>query len=229
MTLSEILDTVQLECGLSTYDAYAEAADEAVKRLLYFANRSISNLSRYPWQALRKTYTFTLTDDTSYTLPGDYRALIQDTMYTDSHLWPVDFPANEAEWAYLQASSGGTGPQVRVRLLGNTLNIYEPTAGETIRVEYLSNTPVIASDNTRKEKFTADTDSPVLDSDLVTQDIIWRYKKLLGMDFTPDLAEFKSLERILRGQEAGAQTIRPHQPEGDSPYYNLWRPSSEAV
>jgi hypothetical protein len=230
MTLSEILDEVLRESGVSTETAYATSTDDAVLRMVSLANRSIQTLARYPWQALRKVWTLTLSADTSYTLPSDWRAPIADTLFSDSHVYPVAFPADEAEWSYLQASSGGTGESIKARLIGNTLQIIEPDSGSTLLMEYLANTPVYSSAAARKEKFTADDDYPVLDSDLVTQDILWRYKKLMGQEWQPDLMECKMLERTLRGQEAGSQTIRPgYSLDADTPYYNLWRPSSEAV
>lgn len=211
---------------MPTEASYADNADDAIKRMMYLANRSIQGLARYPWQALRKTWTLTLTSETTYSLPSDWRAPIADTMFTGQKLWGVDFPTDASEWGYLKASDSAAGPTMRARLLGGSLEVHQPQSGDEVRVEYLSNTPVLDSTNTRKEKFTADTDSPVLDSDLVTQDIIWRYKRLVGQEWQSDLAEFKSLERTLRGQEAGAKTIRPGGeawPTG-VPYYELWRP-----
>ena len=227
MKLSEILDSVMLESGMDTETAYAAADEGAVRRLVNLANRSVELLSRYQWQALRKTHTFTLTTATTYQLPADFRSFVPDTMYTDSHLWAVDFPTNAGEWAYLQASAGGSGIRTQLRLLGNQIQIYQPNSGETIRVEYVSKYPVQAADESYKQRFTADDDTSILDDDLVTRDIIWRYKKLMAVpDWQADLMEFRAYERVLKGQEAGAQTIRPEHDGGGygSPYYDLWRP-----
>lgn len=226
LTLKNMLDAVLLESGVATETAYAASDDDEVKRLLYLANRSIETLSRYPWQVLRKTYEFTLTSETTYQLPSDFRSFVPDTMYTDSHLWPVDFPSDASDWAYLQASSGGNGIAVRMRLLGNQLEVYQPTSGEVIRVEYVSKHPVQAADESYKERFTADTDTCVLDDDMVVRDILWRYKKLMGhVDWQADLMEAEAQKRVLKGQEAGARTINPcSSDEATGPYYDLWRP-----
>ena len=226
LTLKEILDAAMHESGMPTEAAYASSNDDAIKRMLYIANRALEDLARYPWQVLLKRYTFTLTDSTTYSLPPDYRAIVPDTMYTDSHLWPVDFPTDRAEWAYLKASGGGTGTRVQMRLLADQIEIYEPSVGEEIAFEYISSKPVLDTDGvTYKQRFAADTDTCVLDDELLTLAIIWRYKKLVGLtDWQVDLAEYKTRERVLKGQEAGAQTIVPGRETLTGPYYDLWRP-----
>lgn len=225
MTLSEILDTVLLESGMPTETSYADNDDDSVKRLVNIANRSLQKLARHPWQALRKTWTQTLTEATEYPLPDDWRAFVPDTMFTENHLWPVNFPTDEGQWAYLQASGTGAGPRVQCRILQGQLHVYQPVSGETLRVEYISKYPVL-NGTTYKEKFTADDDTCLLDDDLVSWDILWRYKKLMGHnDWQADLAECKALQIRLWGQDEGSQTIRPGYEMGDTtPYYNLWRP-----
>ena len=226
MTLKTILDDVLLESGMSTESAYAASGNDAVKRLVRLANRSVGTLTRYAWQALRATHEFTLTTDTSYPLPDDYRAIVPDTFFTDGRLDNVDFPADTEMWNYLQASTGANGVAVRVRLLGDTLVVYQPDAGEVLRFEYLTKYPVLAADGTtKKAEFTADTDTWILDRDLLIFDIVWRYKKLMGLqDWQIDLAESKAYQNTLKGQEAGSKTIYPDSGDGSSvPFYDMWR------
>lgn len=227
MTLKEIIDAILLESGVGTEASYATNSEDAHKRMLYLVNRSSTVLSRYEWQALRSTHEFTLSTDTSYPLPDDYKAFIPDTFYTENRLWNVNFPASASEWAYLQATSGGNGVRVRARLIGDTIRIYEPDSGETLRFEYLTKYPVLATDGTtKKARFTADDDTFILDDELLIMDTIWRYKKLVGLeDWREDLAASKLYERRLKGQESGAQTITPSEDWGSTPYYELWRPT----
>ena len=225
MTLEEILDSVLLESGMDTETSYVGNSKDAVVRLVNLANRSIANLSVWPWQALRRTWSFTLSDDTQYTLPTDFGSFIPDTMYNSNYLGTVNFPTDASDWHFLQSSSGGTGSRVRARFIGDVVEIYEPTSGDTMRVEYRSKYPVLDSGGTAKQRFTVDSDTSRINDDLLTQDIIWRYKKLIGLDYQADLMECKSLEQTLKGQDGAAQTITPGQSaEFDGPYYNLWRP-----
>ena len=226
LTLKEMLDDVLLECGHDTEVVYATATSDAVLRLVALANRSVRKLAVWPWQALRKQYTFSLTSATEYDLPSDYRAFIPDTMFADSYIHPVDLRTNPEHWAYLKSATGGTGPRYRFRILGDKINVYDPQDGETVRVEYLADHPILAANGTTTKKlFTADTDTWILDDDVLEMDLIWRYKKLLGLDdWQVDYGEFKSYLRTIQGQQAASKTIA-----GDDtahsfgePYTDLW-------
>jgi len=224
-TLKEILDEVSLESGMDTEAAYASSDIDAVKRLVSMANSAVRSLTKQTWQAMLQTYEFTLTSATSYSLPSDYKAMIPDTMYSDSHLWPVAFPTGAKTWAYLQASAGGTGTQDKIRLIGNKLEIYQPEAGKVIRVEYMSKNAVIDATGATKKYFTADTDTFALDDDLLLMETMWRYQRLLGLDFWQGTAmEAKDLLNVELGNDAGAQTIQHDWDIGGIPYYDLWRP-----
>ena len=135
---------------------------------------------------------------------------------------------NPEHWAYLQSATGGTGPRYRFRLLGDKIHVYDPQSGALVRIEYVTEHPVLAADGTTtKKSFTADTDTWLLDDDLLIMDLIWRYKKLLGLpDWQIDLQDATTYARTVKGQQAGSKTI-----SGDDtgvmfaePYYELWRP-----
>lgn len=227
MTLKEILDQVLRLSGAGTESAYAGSGDDSIERLVDIANRSATDLKKWPWQALRSRYEFTLTTATQYDLPDDFQAFIPDTMYSDNHVIPADFPTETGLWSYLQATSGGTGARYNVRWYGGNLHVYEPDSGQAVSFEYLSNNPVLDTDGTTaKTYFDADTDTFRLDDELLLRDVLWRYKKLVGIDdWQVDAADFQRYEAIKKGQDGAARTFYPSDGEVVSdPYYNLWRP-----
>ena len=228
MTLDQILDEVLILSGVDTQSAYAAATVDAEKRAVSVANQSIAYLKKWPWQALRKRHTITLTSATEYTLPSDIQAIIPDTMYSNDNVLPSDFPSNAQFWSYLKSSSGATDARYQVRWLEDELHVHEPDSGDEISFEYISTHPVLDTDGTTtKEKFVADTDTFRLDDDLLIKDCLWRYKKLAGIpDWEVDAAEARQYEIKLRGQDGGAKTIYPSRGRGQvgDPYYNLWRP-----
>lgn len=224
LTLKEIIDTVLLEAGLATETAYADSDDDAIKRYVNLANRSLVRLRRHPWQALRKSWDFSLSTDTQYDLPADFGYLIPDTFYTDQSLYPVDLPANSGTWSYLKVSESSTGVMVQARLLGGKLHINSPNSGSVMRVEYVTKHAVVPASGDNKERFTADTDTTLIDDDLLTMDLLWRVKKLHGMDYRGDQDEFGFYELHLKGDDAGSKTIVPGADEDLStePYTDLW-------
>ena len=227
MTLKDILDSVLLESGMDTETAYVSSGKDEVLRLVNLANRAARRIATgHNWQALLLTHTFSLTTETIYDLPSDIRAFIPDTTFVDSYLFGVDMRTRPQLWHYLQVNTTGTGPRYRMRVIGDKINVYQPQSGDTISFEYLTDHPVLATNGvTSKKKFTLDTDTWRLDDDLLTMDVIWRYKKLLGLDWQVDLTEFKSYERTVKGQEAAAKTIigsdGSEYPLGE-PHTQLW-------
>lgn len=226
MTLQEILDNVLLESGMGTETAYATNSDDAVKRLVALANRSADYLSScHPWQALRKTYSFTLSTDTQYPLPTDFRELIPDTTYADSYYDPVDMRTDPGVWRYIKTNGISTGPRYRMRILGGLIEVNEPNSGDSISFEYLSNQAVADSGGTRKQRFTADTDTFVLDDDLLTADTLWRHARLVGLPQWQDLrGEAIKLKVEREGAEAGSKMLigGEYAEPGGHPYTPLW-------
>jgi len=226
VTLKEILDSVLLESGMGTETAYATNSDEAYQRLVNLANRSADYLSStWPWQRLRKTYTFTLTDAEGYPLPDDFRELIPDTAFADSYVSPVDMRTDASAWRYMQTNGTSTGPRYRFRLLGGEIKVHSPSVGDTVSFEYVSDLPVRGDDGSEKRRFTADLDTWVLDDELLITDILWRHMRLLGMpDWQDHRAESNRRKTLLQGVEAGSKTIVGGdyaEPTGE-PYTDLW-------
>lgn len=226
MTLQEILDSVMLECGMATETAYSTNSRDEVLRLVNLANRSARRIATdWKWQKMRKVYTFSLTTATSYDLPSDFREMVADTVFSNSVVSPVDLPTNPSEWRYLQTNGTGVGPTYKMRFIGGRIEVFDPQDGETVSFEYHSDHPVLATDGTTtKARFTLDSDTFRLDDDLLTMDIIWRYKKLLGLpDWQIDLAETTAYANTVKGQDAGAKTFYPGEIETTGePYTPLW-------
>ena len=228
MTLKDILDSVLLESGMGTEAVYVAASDDSVKRMVNIANRSARRIATgFGWQALKRTYSFSLTTATEYDLPTDFRAFTPDTTFVDSYLFGVDMRTRPQLWHYLQVNTTGTGPRYRMRVLGDKIHVYQPQAGDNISFEYLTDHPVMATDGTTSKKsFTTDTDTFRLDDDLITMDILWRYKKLLGLpDWQIDRADWNDYKKTVQGQESAAKTIigsdGSEYPVGE-PHTQLW-------
>jgi hypothetical protein len=225
MTLKEMLDSVLLECGMDTVTAYVTSSRDEELRLVNLANRSARRIaSGWKWSKMRKTYTFSLTSSTTYDLPEDFRELVADSTMTDSSLDYVDMHPHPSEWRNLQVNSIGSGPVYKMRIIGGSIHVYAPVSGDTVSFEYHSDYPILSATGTSKERFTADTDTFVLDDDLLMMDLIWRYKKLLGLqDWQIDLAEATSYANTVKGQEAGAKTILAGTTDTiGEPYTPLW-------
>lgn len=225
LTLKQLLDNVLLESGMGTEVAYATSSRDSVARLIPLANASVRMIvTAHDWQALRSTYTFSLTTETEYDLPDDYRSIVADSTFTDSNLSGVDMRPTPTTWRYLQVNNTGSGVQYRMRVMGGKIHVFAPQSGDTVSFEYISSHPVMDADGVTTQKiFDADTDTWRLDDDLLQMNILWRYKKLLGLqDWQIDLQEYGRYLNICRGNDAPAKTIIGNEESYDEPYTPLW-------
>jgi hypothetical protein len=224
--LSTILDTVLDETGFTKPSSYFGNTDEAAVRARAMANASVSDLLRIPHRRLIKEGTISMTTATTYALPSDLYAFVSDTMYETGDSEPVNFPATDMRFALINASGIGDGIWTNVRIAGGNFEIDEPKNGETLEYTYISNHPIEADGGSpTKAAYTADNDVWLLDDRLHIYDIIWRWKKLHGMDYQDDVALYKRYENEYRARDGGARSINFNQPRHDAiggPSVDLW-------
>lgn len=208
MDLKAILNAANDECGFSKPNTYFGSTNDEAAQIVALANRSARVLSKHSWQALRSAHEITMTSAETYPLPDDYRQMIHDTQWVNGRADKPSFPASNEAWAY-EVTRGIGGIRYKMRIEGDQFAILHPVAGQVVRFEYISNNPVLAyGGSTSKPRFTADSDTWRLDDDLLIMDIVWRFKKLKGLeDWQVDLEALKVYERTLQGTDQGASTI----------------------
>ena len=83
-----------------------------------------------------------------------------------------------------------------------------PTAGQTVAYEYI--TKYIGTDSTAvtpRTLFTADTDLPYLDDELVILGTVWRYNQAEGNDYAEAFREFEMRLNDLLKMDRGRRPI----------------------
>lgn len=225
-TIKTILDTVLDETGFDKPSSYFGGSDQASIRGRALANASVRDLLAIPHRRLVKEGTITMTTANTYALPSDLYAFVFDTMYETGDSQPVNFPVRDQRFARINASGVGEGVLTNVRVAGGNFEIDDPKDGETLEFTYRSNTPIQATGGgSLKADYTADTDVWLLDKSLHIYDLIWRWKKLHGMQYQDDLALFKRYEREYRARDGGARSVNFNNPPGDDrggPVADLW-------
>ena len=225
-TLKDLLDNALDETGFSKPSSYFGNSDEAAVRARTIANASIRDLLRIPHRQLIKEGTISMTTATTYALPSDLYKFIPDSMYETGDSEPVNFPANDQRFALINASGIGDEIFTNVRIAGGNFEIDEPKNGETLEYTYISNHPVQATGGgSTKAKYTADNDVWLLDDDLHILDMIWRWRKLHGMDYQDDIALYKRYENEYRGRDGGARTLNMNSAGTEKiggPVVDLW-------
>jgi hypothetical protein len=166
--------------------------------------------------------------DTRYDLPDDYQSFIPDSVWETDGSRRVELPVPESRWFLYKFTAFSDGGVMRARLYGDQIEIHDPKPGESFSMEYITKYPILGSDSTPKERFTADTDTFLLDDQMFILGVQghWGQMKLMPQAMQWYSNYMAKVNEAI-GRDAGGQTIGgPVSPSGRrDPYYPLWRPN----
>jgi len=192
-------------------------SDGQIASLLAMANRSGRSLAKdHDWTVLERLHTFATDGTGEYDLPDDYSRLIRQTEWNRSDKDPLVGPTSPQVWQAIKSGSvGASVVNVRFRInrassgVGRSIYIDPATnTGETLAFEYISNGWCASSDGaTIQTAWAADTDIPVLDEDLLTLDLICRWKRSNGLDFASEADELMQIFGVEAGQDRPAPVL----------------------
>lgn len=214
MSLLTIIEDACSELGLRKPSAVVGSQDLTAQILLQIANQSLKHLYRYhDWQALIVDHTFTSVNQALQTgaIPSDFGRLAHDVeVWNRSLNQRYVGPTPQRFWQQLQSSVAG-GVTGWWRLMGNELHIFPaPAAGQTIAFEYISKHLVMNAVGDTQEKFEADTDEALIPEDLITLEVIWRYRKSRGYaQYAEDMATAEREKEKAASHDRGSGRIRP--------------------
>lgn len=185
--LSICTDAVdRIAITLSGTTVFTNTADTA-RQMRALANQEGKELMRRgSWQALTKEKTFTSLAQEVQTgaIPSDFDHMLNETFYNRTRKRQVTGPLSPTDWQ-AQKSIIATVLYDSYRIRGNdVMMIPVPPAGETYAFEYISKNFVLDNLSVPKAAFTADTDTAILDEELITLGIIWRFLKAKGFDYS---------------------------------------------
>jgi len=149
------------------------------------------------------TYTFS---QISYDLPVDYSSLIPNTYFplnnTQWYSWQIT-PA-QAQW--IKARNGlyaGFSNRFMIQSKSIILDPY-PQSVNPYSLLYRSNAYVIDGENQNyKTEFTKDVDTTLIDEELLTESLIWRFKADRGLPYDEDYNIYENHLSQLAGEDGG--------------------------
>ena len=194
-------------------------------------NREGEALSRWPWEILvKEELTTMVAGDQDYALPSDYRYIIPTTQWSRDDqrnlIW-----INSQEWQFFKGWTTVNSLNRRARIRNNQLEFEQEVlagdAGKIIAYEYVSKFWSQTSGSVAQQKFTMDTDTGLLDEELLTLGLIWRIKKAKGLDWQPDFQEYQLQVDLAKARDGGMRNMRMNEnvmshlgvntPEGNYP------------
>lgn len=211
MTLLTIVQDAMVEVGLPRPQAAVSSSDPGVIAIISMVNQTGRELMRrHEWQALQTETTFVTIAQASQTsaIPTDFDRFINGTFWNRTKDRPVYGPLTPQEWQQRQAVGvGSITDSFRVR--GSAILIDPvPAAGETMAYEYITKYWVTGS----KVAMTADSDTALIEENLLKLGAIWRYLKSRNMDYSEEYRTFETEVATIFSHDGGRGVLRMQQP-----------------
>ena len=197
MSLLTIIQDVSNRIGLPVPSSVVGSSDTQVRQLLGLAQQEGKELSRRgPWQVLtkEKTITATATEEQTGAIPTDFERMIEGTFWNRSQDRRVVGPLTPQKWQMLQTGLYNLMWDA-YRIRGNDLLMSPvPVAGDTLAYEYVSKYWLTnAAGDTERAAWVADDDVALLDEELITLGVTWRFMKAKGLDYSEAFASYERM------------------------------------
>jgi hypothetical protein len=186
------------------------ASDDSAAILLEIIEEAAEEIVRgHPWQALRKEHTWsaTATEEQTSAFPSDFGRMMKATFWNRTEQREVLGPYDAAEWQRLKATvSSAVYDQYTVRD-GSMFIDPTPTAGHTFAYEYVAGQWWQSAANVAKDAITLDTDSFILNEELLRLFGTYLFRLHKGLDYQRDEARARAFAVQLAAQEKGGARI----------------------
>lgn len=212
MTILTICQNAADRLGIVRPSSVITSTDQQALRLLGYAQQEGKALARrHAWQILvtEASFTSTATETQSSALPSDFDRFVDDTFYNRTRKRPVYGPLNAQDWSFSKAVVA-TVLIESFRQRGSTSDILitpTPTAGDSYYFEYVSKNWCQSSGGTAQSAWASDTDTGILEEELMTLGVIWRFKAGQGFDYAEEFRNYETMVTQAIARDGGKRTL----------------------
>lgn len=211
MTILTVFQEAATVIGMDVPTAVYASTEREHQELAVLANTMARRISRsYEWQELKQLATYT-GDDTSvaFSLPSDFDGMPKkQSLWSPSILSPFTHVTDYDRWLEMITIQFSSLVNVWI-LIGNRILIRPAmAAGVTAQHYYRSNLIARPASGSDKYAFTSDSDSFVLDEELLRLGIVWQWKASKGHAYAEDMANYEDLLATQTDSNTGPKTIR---------------------
>lgn len=210
MSLLTICQNAADRIGITRPSSVVNSTDQQSLRLLGYAQQEGKDLARkYDWQVLTKeqTFTATATETQSSALPSDFDRFIAETFFNRTRKRPVYGPLNANEWQFAK-SVVATVIIESFRQRGDSILMTPtPTAGDTYAFEYVAKNWCQSSAGAAQSAWASDTDTGILNEELMTLGVVWRFKKGQGFDYDEDFRSYEMQCAQIYSRDGGRRVL----------------------
>jgi len=224
MSLLAIIQNAADRLGLTRPSSVVTSSDPLAMTLLGLAQEEGKTLARrHSWQVLQSEYTFpTVGETSSYALPAGFDRILVDTVFNRTTHRRMVGDLTPAQWQESQASQVTIiNPAFRIR--GNLFYI-NPTpsvSAQTIAYEYISKNWCQSAAEVGQTAWASDADTGILDEELMTLGIVWRFKSAKGLDYAESMTNYEMQVANAVARDGAPMRIQTDtDPECDAPRFN---------
>lgn len=211
MSALSIVQNAAQRLSLDSPGAVFSSTATEIIQLRQLMNQEGKELARrHNWTVLvtEKTFTTVATSVQSSAVSTDFDHIVNNSMWNRTQDRPVQGPITAQQWQQEQSGPTYTTNNLAFRFRGGSLLITPtPAAGETVAYEYVSKNWAETSGGTGLAAMTADTDVGVLDEELITLGVIWRYLQAQGLDYAEAFRTYEMEVGKAIGRDGGAPAL----------------------
>ena len=219
MSLLSIVQNVADQVNFLQPTTVIGSPEETAVQMLALANLSGKRIAkRKNWTVLTLEHTFSTVNGTAnYAFPSDYARMISNTQWDRTNFWALVGPLTPQQWQFEKSGITSAGPRTkfRVRPTSNAKEFYldpTPTSVVSLVFEYLSLNWCQSSGGTGQAAWAADTDTGILDEDLLEMDLKWRFLEAKSLDYAEAKREFELDLGVEMANDGGMAAINIFSP-----------------
>jgi len=201
--------------------------DQNMRQCYALANKALMYVSyKNDWPVLIRENKFTtVADQTDYPLPVDFHHLVAPSAMNASQYYELKGQLTPLQW-YRRALQGSIDwtDGFRIDAFGKTLQVAPaPAGGDDLVFMYVTSNVALDVNNNPIKRYTQDTDTALVDEDVIELDLQWRWRQKKGLDYTAEIAELSGALRSRYAQYLGFGELPVG---GPSPINPLTQPST---
>lgn len=214
---SDAADELSIHRPTTLFPVYNEgdASDRKILRALTRACRYMA--ASFEWSALKGRHSWQATaTEVQPALPADLLRVIPGTSWDDTLRRPLCGPLSDAEWAEAKSSAIGRIEPAYAILGGELVMTPVPEAGRQFSFMYVRDAIGKDVGGNRIARFTADSDLPLWDDELVILGMVWQWRKAERYDYAQDELDFKLMMQDRIKRDGGGRDLSMGAPAASS-------------
>lgn len=210
-TVLEIVQDACRDVGQPRPSVVVSATTDTPLRMLRLLNKAGQSLIKaHDWSALTTVETFspTATQAQASHPPSDYDRFTSETaMWDVTNKRPLVGPLAMDKWLRLVVDTNTNIDHYWTLIAGKVNILPVPDTTDSYVYSYQSKNWVMSAASSAKSSFTADDDTPRIPDELLTLELIWRWKKAIGLDYAEEMNDANRLKAAMISADRGPRVL----------------------